>query len=75
MKILSGWIMAGESGSVVGLLGSGRSNLLGFLCHRPEVVRAYLPAQVGSIALIPVDINNLPANNLSTLYRVIVRSF
>lgn len=75
MKMLTGWIAAGESGSVVGLPGSGRSNLLGFLCHRPEVVRAYLPAQVGPAALIPVDINNLPANNLSTLYRVILRSF
>lgn len=27
------------------------------------------------MALIPVDINNLPANNLSTLYRVIIRAF
>lgn len=75
MKILAGWITAGESGSVVGLPGSGRSNLLGFLCHRPEVVRSYLPTLAKSVALIPVDINNLPANNLSTLYRVIIRAF
>jgi hypothetical protein len=75
MDILAGWIAAGESGSVVGLPGSGRSNLLGFLCHRPEVVCTYPPLQAGSLALIPVDINNLPANNLSTLYRVIIRSF
>lgn len=73
--MLAGWIAAGESGSVVGLPGSGRSNLLGFLCHQPEVVCAYLPIRAGSLALIPVDINNLPANNLSTLYRVIIRSF
>lgn len=75
MRILAGWIAAGESGSVVGLPGSGRSNLLGFLCHRPEVVCAYLPIQAGTLALIPVDINNLPAHNLSTFYRVIIRSF
>lgn len=75
VSILAGWIAAGESGSVVGLPGSGRSNLLGFLCHRPEIMWAYPPIQVGSLALIPVDINNLPANNLSTLYRVIIRSF
>jgi hypothetical protein len=75
IHILAGWIAAGESGSVVGLPGSGRSNLLGFLCHQPEVICAYLPIQAGLLALIPVDINNLPANNLSTLYRVIIRSF
>jgi hypothetical protein len=49
--------------------------LLGFLCHRPEVICTYLPIQAGTLALIPVDINSLPANNLSTLYRVIIRSF
>jgi DNA-binding response OmpR family regulator len=27
------------------------------------------------VALIPVDLNNLPANNLATLYRVMVRAF
>ncbi len=75
MKILASWISSGESGSVVGLPGCGRSNLLGFLCHRPEVFQAYLLPQTGPVALIPVDLNNLPANNLSTLYRVILRSF
>jgi hypothetical protein len=75
MKILAGWIAAGESGSVVGLPGCGRSNLLGFLCHRPEVFRSYLPAESRRVVLIPVDLNNLPANNLSTLYRVILRAF
>lgn len=75
VAILAGWLAAGESGSVVGLPGSGRSNLLGFLCHRPEVLQAYLPFQTGSMVLIPVDINNLPAHNLATLYRVIIRSF
>jgi len=75
MKMLAGWISAGESGSVVGLLGSGRSNLLGFLCYRPEVIQNYLLSQVGSVAVIPVDLNNLPAPDLSALYRVIIRSF
>ncbi|MEW5957848.1 MAG: hypothetical protein AB1801_09010, partial [Chloroflexota bacterium] len=75
VKILAGWIAAGESGSVVGLPGCGRSNLLGFMCHRPEVVGSYLPAENRRVALIPVDLNNLPANNLSTLYRVILRAF
>lgn len=75
MKVLASWISSRESGSVVGLSGCGRSNLLGFLCYRPEVLQAYLPPQVKSVALIPVDLNNLPANNLATLYRVILRAF
>lgn len=75
MKILAGWISAGESGSVVGLPGCGRSNLLGFLCYRPDVLQSYLLPQIKSVVLIPVDLNNLPANNLSTLYRAILRSF
>jgi hypothetical protein len=45
------------------------------LCHRPEVICAHLPIETKSLALIPVDINNLPAHNLSTLYRVMMRSF
>jgi hypothetical protein len=75
MQILTGWIAAGESGSVVGLLGSGRSNLLGFLCHRPDVLQHYLPQQADRVLLIPVDVYDLPANDLSTLYRTILHAF
>jgi DNA-binding winged helix-turn-helix (wHTH) protein len=75
MEILASWILAGQSGSVIGLAGAGKSNLLGFLCHRPEALRSYLPTESTSVALIPVDLNNLPSNTLSTFYRVILRSF
>jgi hypothetical protein len=75
VKLLTGWIMGGESGSVVGLPGGGRANLLSFLCYRPEVVQSYLPSQARSVVLVPVDLNNLPATNLSSLYRVIIRAF
>jgi hypothetical protein len=75
LRTIAGWISSGESGSVVGLLGSGRSNILGFLCHRPEVLQSYLSVQSSPIVVVPVDLNNLPANNLSALYRVILRSF
>jgi hypothetical protein len=47
------------SGAVVGLAGAGKSNLLGFLCGRPEVVRSYL-APPASVVLVPADLNNLP---------------
>ena len=75
MKIIARWISAGESGSVVGLSGVGQSNLLSFLCHRPEVLRSYLLPQARPVALVQVDLNCLPANNLSTLHRTILRSF
>jgi hypothetical protein len=75
MKTLAGWILAGVSGSVVGLAGAGKSNLLGFLCHRPEALQSYLPSQADPVASIPVDLNNLPSNTLATFYRVILRSF
>lgn len=75
ISILANWIHREQSGAVVGLPGCGRSNLLGFLCHRPEALRSYLPVEAGPVVLIPVDLNNLPTHDLSTLYRVILRAF
>lgn len=74
MEIIAGWLLAGESGAVVGLPGVGRSNLLGFLGHRPDVLQTYLAGAHRPVAPIPVDLNNLPASNLATLYRVILRA-
>jgi len=76
MQVIADWLLAGESGSVVGLPGCGRSNLLEFLCHRPDILsKSYLPKAADPIALIPVDLNHLPANNSATLYRVLLRAF
>ncbi len=75
MKVLVDWVAAGESGSVVGLAGCGRSNLLGFLCHRPDALQSYLPPRARSVVAILVDLNNLPTNDLSTLYRTILHAF
>lgn len=75
VEMLAHWILAGESCSVVGLPGCGRSNLLDFLCHRPEVLHTYLLPDTGPIVLIPVNLHSLPASDLATLYRVILRSF
>lgn len=74
-KLLANWIAAGESSSVVGLPGCGRSNLLDFLCQHPEVIQSYMDSSAPAIAMIPVDLKNLPANDLATLYRVILRAF
>jgi hypothetical protein len=75
MKILADWLAAGESGSVVGLAGGGRSNLLGFLCHRPDVLQSYLSPNIRSPVAILIDLNNLPTSDLSTLYRTILHAF
>ncbi len=74
MQTIASWIVLGESGVVVGLAGTGRATLLAFLCNHPQALRQYL-ATPKPIVLIPVDLNNLPENNLATLYRTILRSF
>ena len=78
MAVLASWIQAGEGGSVIGLAGAGKSNLLGFLCNRPEVLRSYLPDGVPPIALVWVDLNSLPASGgadvEASLYRVVLRA-
>jgi hypothetical protein len=75
MQQLAHWIKAGVSGAVIGLRGSGRSTLLGFLCHRPEVLRRYLGEPGRGPLLVPVDLNNVPDASLATFYRVLLRSF
>ena len=75
IKTLAAWMAAGESGSVVGLPGCGRSNVLGYLCTRPEILQTYLPVEASPVAPVLIDLNNLPTNNLSTLYRTILRAF
>jgi len=72
---LANWILTGASGSVIGLNGSGKSDLLGYLCHRPEVLNTYLPARAQPVTLLPMDLNNLPARTLAALFRVILRTF
>jgi DNA-binding winged helix-turn-helix (wHTH) protein len=74
MRTLAGWIASGISGSVVGLAGCGRSNLLRFLCEQPDVVRSYLPDASAAIVLIPIDLFDLPSDNLAHLYRTMLHA-
>jgi hypothetical protein len=74
IKALAYWIRAGESGSIIGLAGAGKSNLIGFLSRQSEVMMHYLKEPSLKLALILVDLNNLPGNDLATLHRVILRS-
>ena len=75
IKQLAGWIQAGESGSIIGLPGAGKSNLLGFLSHRPDVLEQYLPNTQSKLVLVWVDLNNMPDSDLATFFRVVLRSF
>jgi len=75
MQMLANWILSGVSGSVVGMGGAGKSNLMRFLCDYPNALESYLPNGSQTVMVIEVDLNNLPANDLATLYRVILRSF
>lgn len=75
MQTICSWIDKGESGCVVGLPGSGRSTVLGFLHHRPDVHHEYLIIPPESVTIIPIDLNILPGNSIDMLYRVILRAF
>lgn len=75
IQIIANWVLTGASGSLIGIRGSGKSNLLGFLCHRPEVLNRYLPPDAPPVTILPMDLNTLPAPTLSALYRVILRTF
>lgn len=69
------WIAAGDSACVVGLAGCGRSHVLNFLCQRSDALQRYLPPNPNSLCLIPVDLYNLPSNDLACLYRTILHAF
>lgn len=75
LKIMANWIIRGTSSCVVGLPGMGKSNFLGFLCHRPDVIQPLLAPHQIKASLIPVDLNNLPDDSTATFYRVILRAF
>ncbi len=74
MRTLAGWIASGASGSVVGLIGCGRSNLLRFLCEHPAAHQGYL-ADAAPVALVAVDLYDLLTDNLADLYRTILHAF
>ncbi len=75
VRTLARWIDAGQSGSVIGLPGSGRSNLLGFIYHRPEALQTYVPPLSERVALILVNLHSLPAPDVATFYRLLLRAF
>ncbi|MCB0084077.1 MAG: response regulator transcription factor, partial [Caldilineaceae bacterium] len=75
VKAILQWVRTGASGSVIGLNGSGKSDLIGFLCHRTDVLQRHLGHAAHQVTLLPMDLNNLPDNTLAALFRVILRTF
>lgn len=75
IEMLAGWIAAGESSSVVGLPGCGRSNLLAYLCQRADVLQRHLPHLADQVIVLPVELDALPAHDLAALYRTLLHAF
>ncbi len=74
IRQLTGWIETGMSGSVVGLAGSGKSNLLSVLNQQPQRLTSHLTATAPPVALIFVDLSYLLNAEVGTLYRLILRA-
>lgn len=63
------WIAVGESGVVIGGSGAGKSNLVGFITTRTDVLCKGLPGELDDYAFIHMDVNSLPAVNTPFFYR------
>ena len=63
------WLAVGNSGVVVGGGGSGKSNLVGFMASRPEVVCQHLSDEPEDYAFLHFDINSLPTVTTPYFYR------
>lgn len=74
IETLAEWVRAGASGSIVGLAGSGKSNLMFVLGQEPERLHQYLNSHVPTLVVITIDLNNLADDKVATLYRLIMRA-
>jgi len=63
---IAAWIEASESGLVVGLSGAGKSNVLGFIAHRPPLSS---PPPAGGTLRPLLDLNRLPEPSLAAFLR------
>ncbi len=72
---LARWIAAGQSCSVIGLSGCGRSNLLEFLCERYELLFTSTSATFPAAVFVPINLYTLPAPDITTFYRGVLRAF
>lgn len=69
VQTLLSWVAAGESGTIVGWSGTGKSNLLSFLATRPDVTGPHLPGDSDRYCFLLLDVNSLPEVTVSAFYR------
>lgn len=69
VQTLLSWVAAGESGTIVGWSGTGKSNLVGFLATRPDVTGPHLPGDSNRYCFLLLDVNSLPEVTVSAFYR------
>lgn len=74
VRDILGWIRVGEGGVVVGMSGAGKSNLLGFLASRLDVVQAHLGDAAASTCLLLLDANRLPSLTGTSFYRAMLQT-
>ena len=69
VNVILAAVSAGDCVSVVGLSGAGKSNLLGFIAARADLLGASLPGS--KIRFILVDCNRLPEFTGTSLFRLV----
>jgi DNA-binding winged helix-turn-helix (wHTH) protein len=69
VSIIMQWIAVGDSGVVIGGSGAGKSNLVGFLAGRPDVLARHLPNQAANSCFLYLDANSLPLITTANFYR------
>lgn len=67
------WLVAEESGVVIGGSGSGKSNLAGFLASRPDAIAPHT-SRPDRYCFLHLDINSLPALTVPLFYRGMVQT-
>jgi hypothetical protein len=74
MRQFAQWIQSGRCGSYVGLIGSGKSNMLSYFCRNPELVRRDFTDPSIPFAAVYADLNNAYDQNPATLFRILLRA-
>jgi DNA-binding winged helix-turn-helix (wHTH) protein len=73
VALITKWLVAEESGVVIGISGSGKSNLAGFLGSRPDAISPYI-SRADRYCFLHLDINSLPALTTPFFYRALAQT-
>ncbi|MBE7475092.1 MAG: hypothetical protein DPW09_05630 [Anaerolineae bacterium] len=74
VALIARWLAGGESGMIIGSSGAGKSNLVGFLMNRPDVMATRIARQPERYCFLLLDINALPALTVPVFYRGLFQS-